>query len=127
MITARKLLAMLLVASIAGWSLPMPAQAAMVGTDSVLASDRPDDRYRIATLLNRADVRAQLAAYGVSPADVQARVAAMTDAEAAHLAAEIDKQPAGGIIGAIVLVFLVLLVTDILGYTKIFPFTRPIR
>lgn len=105
----------------------MPAQAAMVGTDSVLASDRPDDRYRIATLLNRADVRAQLAAYGVSPADVQARVAAMTDAEAAHLAAEIDKQPAGGIIGAIVLVFLVLLVTDILGYTKIFPFTRPIR
>jgi hypothetical protein len=39
-----------------------------------------------------------------------------------------DKAPAGGgIIGAIVLVFLVLLLTDILGFTKVFPFTRSVR
>jgi hypothetical protein len=75
----------------------------------------------------KAPAQAQLAAYGVSGADVQARVATMTDEEAASLAANIDDQPAGGIIGAIVLVFLVLLITDILGYTKIFPFTRPIQ
>jgi hypothetical protein len=123
----RKLLAMLLVVSIIGITLPNPAQAAMVGTDAVLSAEGADDRTRIARLIDRAEVQAQLAAYGVSAADVQARVAAMTDDEAASLASNIDEQPAGGIIGAIVLVFLVLLITDILGYTKIFPFTRPIQ
>lgn len=123
----RKLLAMLLVVSIIGLTLPNPARAAMVGTDCVLSAEGADDRTRIARLIDRAEVQAQLAAYGVSAADVQARVAAMTDDEAASLASSIDEQPAGGIIGAIVLVFLVLLITDILGYTKIFPFTRPIQ
>ncbi len=123
----RKLLAMLLVVSIVSLTLPNPAQAAMVGTDWVLSAEVADERSRIARLIDRADVQAQLAAYGVSAADVQARVAAMTDDEAASLASNIDEQPAGGIIGAIVLVFLVLLITDILGYTKIFPFTRPIQ
>jgi hypothetical protein len=79
-------------------------------------------------LLDRADVRAQLQAYGVDAADVKTRVAAMTDEEAAQLAAQLDSLPTGGsIVGAIVLVFLVLLITDILGFTKIFPFTRSVR
>lgn len=123
----RKFLSMLLIVSITGLTLSNPAQAAMVGTDWALSAEMADDRTRIARLMDRAEVQAQLAAYGVSGADVQARVAAMTDEEAASLAANIDDQPAGGIIGAIVLVFLVLLITDILGYTKIFPFTRPIQ
>ena len=58
---------------------------------------------------------------------MKARVAALTDEEAAKLAAEMDSLPSGGIIGAILFVFLVLLITDILGLTKIFPFTRPVR
>ena len=44
-----------------------------------------------------------------------------------RLADQIDSAPAGGIIGAILLVFFVLLVTDILGLTKVFPFTRSVR
>lgn len=72
-------------------------------------------------------MRSQLEAYGVNPADVKARVAALTDAEAADLARNIDTAPAGGILGLILLVFLVLLITDILGLTKIFPFTRSVR
>jgi len=43
----------------------------------------------------------------VSPADVKARGAALS--------------------GALLIVFLVLLITDILGFTKVFPFTRPIQ
>jgi hypothetical protein len=67
--------------------------------------------------------------YGVSPADVKARVAALTDDEAAELAARIDELPAGGvsILGVALIVFLVLLLTDILGYTKVFPFTKPMK
>ena len=104
---------------------PIPAHAAMLGTESALGPDRE----RIARILDRTDVPAQLQAYGVSAAEVKARVAALTDAEAAELAARIDELPAGGvsILGAALIVFLVLLLTDILGYTKVFPFTRPAK
>jgi len=79
-------------------------------------------------LLERSDVRAQLQAYGVDPADVKARVAALSEEEAAQVAAQIDSVPAGGsVLGVLVFVFIVLLITDILGFTKIFPFTKPVR
>jgi hypothetical protein len=53
----------------------------------------------------------------------------LSDEELAQLAPGMDTLPAGGdgVIGAIVFVFLVLLITDILGLTKIFPFTRSVR
>jgi len=114
----RRLMACLLMVS-------LPAQAGLVSTESVAAAGSRD---RIAVILERADVQSRLEAFGVSPTDVKARVAAMSDAEAAQLAGQIDSLPAGGdVLGAIVLVFLVLLITDILGFTKIFPFTRSVR
>ena len=64
---------------------------------------------------------------GVDPMQVEQRVAALTDEEASAMADQIEKAPAGGIIGVIVFIFLVLLVTDILGLTKVFPFTRSVR
>jgi hypothetical protein len=116
----RRLIASLLIISLIA---PLPAHAGMVATQEAL------DRDRIVSALDRADVQAQLQAYGVNPIDVKARVAALTDEEAAELAARIDSLPAGGIgiLGAILVVFLVLLITDILGFTKVFPFTRPMR
>jgi len=122
----RRLIASLLIVSIAGIGLPLPAQAGIVSTDAALASAERD---RIASMLDRADVRAQLEAYGVRAADVKARVAALTDEEAAQLAGRLDRLPAGGdgIIGALLLIFVVLRITDILGLTKVFPFTRPIK
>jgi hypothetical protein len=117
------------VASLLMFSLitPLPVQAGMVATQEAVAVST--DRERIANVVDRADVQAQLHAHGVSPSEVKARVAALTDEEAAQLAARIDSLPAGGIgiVGAILVVFLVLLITDILGFTKIFPFTRPVR
>ena len=116
----RRLIASLLILSLA---LPLPLHAGMVSTENLL------ERERIVSLLERADVQARLEAHGVGPAEVKARVAALTDAEAAEIAARIDELPAGGvgIVGAILLVFLVLLLTDILGYTKVFPFTKPMK
>ncbi|HEX6321259.1 MAG TPA: PA2779 family protein [Burkholderiales bacterium] len=121
----RRLIASLLVVSIAGLGVvPLPAQAGMLGTDAALASG---ERQRIVTFLEREDVRQQLQAQGVSPTQVKARVAALTDEEASQLAAQMDSLPAGGVLGLILLVFVVLLITDILGFTKVFPFTRPVR
>ena len=74
----RRFIASLLVVSITGLGLPLPSQAAIVGTDAALAAAQRD---RVATMLDRGDVRAQLEAHGVRPADVKARVAALTDEE----------------------------------------------
>ena len=122
----RRLTASLLIVALTGLSLPLPAHAGMIGTDSLAASG---DRDRIGAMLERAEVRAGLEAYGVSPADVKARVAAMTDQEIGQLAGQLDRLPSGGSTGGDILfvalvVFLVLLLTDILGLTKVFPFTR---
>ena len=118
----RRLIATLLVICIA---MPLPTQAAMVATDKALGTA---ERAHVSQLLSLADVQARLSQFGVNPGDVQARLAAMSDDEVAQLAGKIDALPAGGeILGAIVLIFLVLLLTDILGFTKVFPFTKPIK
>jgi hypothetical protein len=100
------------------------SQAAMIGT--------PTDRSQLLGVLERVEVQNQLQAHGVSVQQAKARIAALTDAEAAQLAAQIDSLPAGGdpvgaLITAALIVFLVLLLTDILGFTKIFPFTKPVK
>jgi len=69
-----------------------PARAGMLSTDAALGSERE----RIIAVLKREDVRAQLLAYGVDEAQVSARVDALTDDEAALLAAKLDTLPAGG-------------------------------
>lgn len=106
------------------------AQAAMIGTAQVAAADAAAQvRARLASALQRTDVQAALERNGIATADAQARVAALSDDEAAALAQQVDSLPAGGdgLIGALVFIFVVLLVTDILGLTKVFPFTRSVR
>lgn len=110
--------------------LPMPAHAALVGTEQVLHANSPA-RGHIDAWLAREEVRKVLASEGVDLAQVQARVDALTDEEASDLAARIDQLPAGGDVGTVLgflfAVFIILLITDILGLTKVFPFTRPVR
>lgn len=125
----RRFISLVLIVAIAGMGLPLQAQAGMVPTAAVASSPAKE---RIIGLLERSDVRAQLATLGVNPADAKARVAALTDDEAAQLAARMDSMPAGGdgigaVLGVAVLIFLVLLLTDILGFTHVFPFTKPIK
>lgn len=104
-------------------------QAAMIGTEQVHAANiAQQNQAKIAAALDRPEVLAQLEKMGVTKADAQARVAALTDSEAATLANQIDSLPAGGdVLGALLVIFIVLLVTDILGLTKVFPFTRSRR
>lgn len=112
-------------------ALPMRvAQAGMIDTGSALHWQSGGDvRAQVADLLTRDDVRAALLQRGVKPEVVAARVAALSDAEARDLAQRIDQMPAGGdgIIGVLFVVFIILLITDILGLTKVFPFTRSVN
>ena len=102
------------------------ANAAMVGTEAVLQSTlEQQHRSRIHETLNRDEVGIKLAALGVDPAQLQARVAALTDAEAQQLSQQLDTMPAGGrVLGVALTIFLVLLITDLLGWTDVFPFTN---
>jgi hypothetical protein len=109
------------------------AQATLVSTEQVAASEgvtsAADQRAYVNSMLTRADVAAALQERGIDLAQAQARVVALTDDEVAHVAHTLDTAPAGAsdVLGTIVFIFLLLLITDILGFTKIFPFTRSIR
>lgn len=102
------------------------ARAALVDTETALKAEHGiDDRERVLSALHREDVRHYLIAQGVDPSVIEQRVEALTDDEAAAIAQRLDELPAGGsVVGAIVFVFLVLLVTDILGFTDVFPFVN---
>lgn len=108
-------------------NVPM-AQAKMVGTNAVIAGQQDaDNRAQVATFLAREDVKQVMIQYGVDTVEAQKRVDSLSDAELERIAKSMDQLPAGSggvgtIVGAAVLIFLVLLITDILGYTNVFPF-----
>ncbi len=104
------------------------AQAELVTTDQVIGG-ATSDRAKVTAFLAREEVQRQLSALGVDPAEAQARVAGLSDAEVGRVAGRIDDLPAGEgalgvIVGAALIVFLVLLVTDLMGFTNVFPFTN---
>lgn len=109
---------------------PFQAGAALVGTESVMdTAGVQNARETVRQLMAREEIQAALVRQGIDPAEAQARAEALSDAEAVRLASVMESLPAGGsavgiIVGAILIVFLVLLITDILGYTDIFPFTK---
>lgn len=107
--------------------------AAMISTQVTIESARAQKaRADLKNLIVRENVEKYLIAQGIDPVEVKSRIDSLTDAEAIAMADQIEELPAGGsaigvIVGAVLIVFLVLLVTDILGYTDIFPFVKPQR
>ncbi len=80
-------------------------------------------------LISREDIQNYLTKQGIDPLEAKARVDSLTDSEALMVAEQLEGLPAGGsaigvIIGTALIVFLVLLATDILGYTDVFPFVK---
>ena len=101
---------------------PLVARAELVGTlQAVQASTRAQDLATVNSALARAEVRAQFAALGVEPAQVDARVAALTDAELSTLAGQMNELPAGADALAVIgIVFLVLLILEAVGVIDVF-------
>ena len=132
----RHTVARVLVASLVFSGMAQAAPLALISTEQAAAAVQTvafsEAHTRLLAVLDRADVAAALGAAlqarGVSPEQLQARIHALTDTEATQLLAQIDAAPAGGdILGLVFTVFIVLLITDILGLTKVFPFTRSVR
>ena len=107
------------------------ASAALVETDALVSAQEVDaSRARLAALLAREDIGAALQDHGVSVQEVLLRVNSLTDQEVMKLAQNIDALPAGAdggvgsVVGAILFIFLVLLFTDLLGLTDVYPFVK---
>jgi len=106
------------------------AQAEMVTTDQVIEQvNPPEDRTRVMGFMLRDDVQQQLTILGVDPEEAARRVASLSDEEIQQIAGRLEEMPAGEggvgpIVGAILIIFLVLLVTDLLGLTDVFPFVK---
>jgi hypothetical protein len=107
-------------------NLTTTANATLISTQQIAAeSSIFKDRGSLVATLDRPEVQAQLESFGISKEEAQQRIASLTDEEVVALNNKIDGLPAGaGVVGALVLIFVVLLVTDILGFTRVFPFTR---
>lgn len=107
--------------------------AQMVSTESLF--EQPvslSSKEKVAQFIAREDVAKTFGQMGVDPAMVEKRIASLSDEEASKIAYQIDTLPAGGdglgsLVGAAIFIFVVLLITDILGLTKVFSFTRPLR
>ncbi|MFA6187667.1 MAG: PA2779 family protein [Sulfuricurvum sp.] len=106
--------------------------AQMASTEAVLSpSMSVASHEKVTQFIAREDVAKTFEQMGVDSKMVEKRIAMMSDEEVSTIASKIDTLPAGGdfggIVGAIVFVFIVLLITDILGLTKVFGFTRSAR
>ena len=127
--TLKRVIASILIFCTATLCMHGTSFAGIVSTDEVQTSQNSSANIdKLNIFLARDDVQRGLLSQGVDPDAARARVAALTDVEAAELAGRVDKAPAGGsALGVIFTIFLVLLITDILGWTKVFPFTRSIK
>jgi hypothetical protein len=109
----KRLLHCLLVA-VAALSVSLSGQAAMVGTAQLQAGNAAVE---LGALAGQRDwIREQLIVGGVSEAKAAERVAAMTDAQVQEIHERIDASPAGGS-DALVVIIIVLIVLEVMGYT----------
>ena len=104
--------------------------AAMIGTETVIDMARGQEaRNYLYRMMMREDVQIAVTSYGITPLEAKARLDTLSDAEIIRLYNQIEQLPAGGSdLGvafiAVGVIFILLFVTDLLGYTDVFSFTR---
>ena len=106
------------------------AKAGIIGTEAVIDSLQGENsRSRIEAFLDRKEVQESFVKNGIDPLQAKKSVASLTDQEVSQICKVLDQLPAGGdgvgtVVGAVVLIFFVLLITDLLGLTNVFPFVN---
>ena len=104
--------------------------AGMINVETILDSQRASDaRAYVNEVLTREAVQSALMAQGIDVEEARLRTRALSDAEIVNLAEQIENLPAGAgtfetVMIVLLIVFLVLLFTDIAGATDVFPFVR---
>jgi hypothetical protein len=119
---SKKAVVFLLIISTSLLGMPAAGLAAPIGTDALLELDQRGQLLsQIQIELARDDVKAEFIERGVSPDEVDARIAALSTEELHMLSTQLDELPAGGSLLAVVgVVFVVLLILDATGVTNVF-------
>lgn len=108
----------------------LQVQAGMLSTSQAISHlNASSQRERVLSFLDRQEVQEQLVKWGVNAQEAHARVQSLSDSDLQSIGGKLDQLPAGqdagsSIVGAVVLIFIILLITDLLHLTKVFPFTR---
>jgi hypothetical protein len=120
----------LVIALAASSTIATTANAELVGSNAAIEKyNAKQARDRLEAMIQREDVQKEFKQFGIGPAEAKARVDAMSDEQVAQVVNRLDREPAGSgtvgtVVGAALIVFLVLLVTDILCLTHVFKFTK---
>lgn len=97
--------------------------AAVITTQEALSAEQRAAAERdVREKLARDDVRQAMLRLGVDPAEADARIAALSDAELRQVQGRLDTLPAGGdsALAVIGIVFIVLLILELTGVIDIF-------
>ena len=98
--------------------------AAMVDTQDLLPLDHTTQDMSE----TRKVIEQQLVDLGVLPQQAQQRIAQLNDDQVRQISQKLNELPAGAGAGSILLtLFIVFVITDVIGATDIFTFIRPIR
>ena len=101
------------------FTVSLPAQAGMVGTAQMQSASSVPALTDVAQ--QREWIRQQLVQGGVEETLAVKRVDAMTDAQVAMVHQRMDEMPAGADLEIIIIIGLVIVITELMGYTDIFP------
>jgi hypothetical protein len=99
--------------------------AVMVETEALRINQNTQNvRENVRAFLDRKEVQSLLSAGGIDPAEAKNRVDSLSNTEVLQIADKIDQLPAGGSFGGTlvylaIIALLVLLITELLGYTDI--------
>ena len=112
----------ILLSAILVWSgLVSSATAAVIATGDALAIETREAQVTsVQQLMAQGAVRDALINLGVDPAQAELRVASLSNRELAELQNHLEELPAGGILGLIGAVFVILLILELTGVIDIF-------
>jgi hypothetical protein len=103
------------------------ATADVYSSDQVISHQQFNyDKQQVLSFVGNAQVQQKLIDLGVNPADAQLRIANMTQQEINALNSQLNEAPAGGLVGVVVTVLVVVAVLDLMGLTDVYPFINPI-
>lgn len=115
-----------LIAALVVLSLGQASAGVYTSEQAISSQQFQYNKQQVMSMVDTADVQQKLTTLGVSPADAKLRIASMTNQELMAFNQQMNEMPAGGIIGTIVTVLVVVVVLDLMGITDVYPFIRPI-
>jgi hypothetical protein len=117
----KKPIAIILSAALVWSCLATTATAAVIATPEAVSMQAHQQRLdQVQVVLARAEVQQAMIDMGVDPAQARMRVASLNQQELAQLQGHLETLPAGGILGLIGAVFVVLLILEVTGVVDIF-------